>query len=103
MAQSGWAYPGVTAEEVAGGYEITGHWIFGSGSNHCDRLCAGFILLKGGVPVIGEKGTPTLKVALAKSEDFELFDTWHAMGLKGIGSNDYVVKKFSYLRKEHPI
>lgn len=93
MAQSGWVYPGGTAEEVEGGYEITGHWIFGSGSNHCDRLCAGFIVVKNGVPVIGERGTPTLKVALAKPEDFELLDTWHTMGLKGTGSTDYVAEK----------
>ena len=93
MAQSGWVYPGGTAEQVDGGYELTGHWVFGSGSNHCDRLAAGFFVAKDGIPVVDATGRPTLKIALAKPEDFQLLDTWYTMGLKGTGSTDYIAEK----------
>ena len=93
LAQSGWVYPGGTAEEVEGGYEITGRWIFGSGSNHCDRLAAGFVVVKDGVPVVDESGRPQWRIALAKPEDFQLLDTWYTMGLKGTGSTDYVADR----------
>ena len=101
MAQSGWVYPGGTAEEVEGGYELTGHWIFGSGSNHCDRLAAGFLVVKDGVPVIDEEtGAPRPKVALARPEQFQILDTWFTMGLKGTGSTDYVTEKL-FVPAEH--
>ena len=83
MAQSGWVYPGGTAEQVDGGYELTGHWVFGSGSNHCDRLAAGFFVAKDGIPVVDATGRPTLKIALAKPEDFQLLDTTRISTAKG--------------------
>ena len=68
-------------------------WIFGSGSNHCDRLAAGFVVVRDGVPVVDESGRPQWRIALAKPEDFQLLDTWYTMGLKGTGSTDYVADK----------
>jgi alkylation response protein AidB-like acyl-CoA dehydrogenase len=44
MATSGWVYPVVPAKRVDEGYMITGQWMFGSGSNHCDLLVAGCIV-----------------------------------------------------------
>ena len=101
IAQSGWVYPGGTAETVEGGYELSGHWIFGSGSNHCDRLAAGFVVVRDGVPVLDEStGRPAPKIALAKPEDFKLLDTWYTMGLRGTGSTDYVTEKL-FIPSEH--
>ena len=58
MAQSGWVYPAVPAIRVDGGYRVSGRWIFGSGSNHCDMLAAGVIEMKDGAPMIGADGSP---------------------------------------------
>ncbi|MEZ5558055.1 MAG: acyl-CoA dehydrogenase family protein [Pseudomonadales bacterium] len=100
LAQSGWVYPGGGAEPVDGGYLLSGHWIFGSGSNHCDRLAAGFVVTRHGEPVLNEAGRPQWKVALAKPEQFEILDTWYTMGLKGTGSTDYTTENL-FVPTEH--
>ncbi len=89
MAQSGWVYPAGIGNKVDGGYELSGRFMFGSGSNHCDRLAAGFVVAEDGVPVIGPEGRPEWRVGIGKPEQFELLDTWYTMGLKGTGSTDY--------------
>ncbi len=89
MAQSGWVYPGGLGEKVEGGYKLTGRWIFGSGSNHCDRLAAGFAVSENGVPSPGLNGQPEWRVAIARPDQYTLHDTWYTMGLKGTGSTDY--------------
>jgi alkylation response protein AidB-like acyl-CoA dehydrogenase len=100
MAQSGWVYPGGGAERVDGGYRLSGRWIFGSGSNHCDRLAAGFVVTRDGQPEPGPDGRPQWKIALARPEQFEILDTWFTMGLKGTGSTDYVAKDL-FVPAEH--
>ncbi len=90
MAQSGWVYPAVAAEQVEGGYRVSGRWIFGSGCNHCDRLAAGCYVVKNGQPVVRENGAPEWRILLAKPEEFEIQDTWYTLGLRGTGSHDYI-------------
>jgi len=89
MAQSGWVYPAGLGERVDGGYSLSGRFMFGSGSNHCDRLAAGFVVAENGVPVMGPDGRPEWRVAIGKPEQFNILDTWYTMGLKGTGSTDY--------------
>ncbi|MEM7100188.1 MAG: acyl-CoA dehydrogenase family protein [Pseudomonadota bacterium] len=100
LAQSGWVYPAVAAEEVEGGYLVDGRWIFGSGCNHCDRLAAGVIVTKNGEPVLGKSGMPSWRILLGKPEQFEICDTWYTMGLRGTGSHDYVAKGL-FIPHEH--
>ena len=90
MAQSGWVYPAVPAVRVDGGYRVSGRWIFGSGSNHCDMLAAGVIETKDGAPVMGADGAPVWRILLAPPGSFAIEDTWYTTGLRGTGSNDYV-------------
>ncbi len=89
MAQSGWVYPGGRGVRVDGGYKLTGRWIFGSGSNHCERLAAGFAVAETSAPQVEPGSPPEWRVAIARPEQFTLHDTWHTMGLKGTGSTDY--------------
>jgi alkylation response protein AidB-like acyl-CoA dehydrogenase len=89
MAQSGWVYPAGIGNKVDGGYELSGRFMFGSGSNHCDRLAAGFMVAEDGVPIMDASGKPQWRVGIGKPEQFELLDTWYTMGLKGTGSTDY--------------
>ena len=100
MAQSGWVYPAVPAEEVDGGYRVSGRWIFGSGVNHCDRLAAGCVVTKNGAPKLDRSGLPEWRVLLARPEDFEIEDTWYTLGLRGTGSNDYTAKDL-FVPREH--
>lgn len=92
MATSGWVYPVGKAERVEGGYNISGNWMFGSGSTHCDWLVAGCTVFENDEPVIGEDGRPIWRIMMAKPEEYEILDTWYTTGLRGTGSNDYRVE-----------
>jgi indole-3-acetate monooxygenase len=100
MAQSGWVYPAGPAERIAGGYNVTCRWIFGSGSNHCDVLAGGVAVFENGKPKLDETGRPEWRILLAPRESFTIEDTWYTTGLRGTGSNDYVAKDL-YVPAEH--
>lgn len=82
--------PNGLGERVAGGYRLSGHWTFGSGSTHADVIMAGFLVAEDGKPVMNG-GAPQARIALAPASAFEILDTWHSTGLAGSGSNDYRV------------
>lgn len=100
MATSGWIYPAAAAERVAGGYRVSGQWMFGSGSNHCDWLAAGVVAVADGAPVLDDQGRPSWKILLARRDEFEILDTWYTTGLRGTGSNDYRVNEL-FVPEEH--
>lgn len=89
MATSGWVYPVAPAHRVDGGYRVTGQWMFGSGSNHCDWLVAGCVVFENDAPVLDGDGRPLWRILMAPPEDYEILDTWYTTGLRGTGSNDY--------------
>ena len=92
MATSGWVHPMAPAHKVPGGYRVTGQWMFGSGSNHCDWLAAGCIVFENGEPVMDDAlgiPLPKWRILMAPRADYEILDTWYTTGLRGTGSNDY--------------
>ncbi len=89
MATSGWIYPVGQAHRVDGGYRVSGQWMFGSGSNHCDLLAGGCLVFDNGEPQLGPNGMPDWRVMLAPRDAYEIEDTWYTTGLRGTGSNDY--------------
>ena len=89
MATSGWVYPVAPAHRVDGGYRVSGQWMFGSGSNHCDWLVAGCVVFDHGEPVIDANGRPEWRILMAPRESYEILDNWYTTGLRGTGSNDY--------------
>ena len=92
MATSGWIYPAAAAERVPGGYRVSGQWMFGSGSNHCDWLAAGVVEVADGNVALDDQGRPSWKILLARRDEYEILDTWYTTGLRGTGSNDYRVQ-----------
>jgi len=89
MATSGWVYPVAPAHRVEGGFRVSGQWMFGSGSNHCDWLVAGCVVFENDAPVIEESGRPMWRILMAPRESYEILDNWYTTGLRGTGSNDY--------------
>ncbi|HIG44120.1 MAG: acyl-CoA dehydrogenase family protein [bacterium] len=89
MATSGWVYPVGQAHRVDGGYNMSGQWMFGSGSGHCDWLVAGCTVFENGKPVLNDQGIPRWRIMFARPTDYEIQDTWYTTGLRGTGSNDY--------------
>ncbi|MEQ9464851.1 MAG: flavin-dependent monooxygenase [Haliea sp.] len=66
--------------EVEGGFRLSGRWGWSSGSDHCTWVFLGAICPDGG-----------FRSFLVPRGDYEIVDTWSAMGLQGTGSNDIVV------------
>jgi 3-hydroxy-9,10-secoandrosta-1,3,5(10)-triene-9,17-dione monooxygenase len=73
---------GGKTEQVDGGVMLSGRWAWSSGSEHCEWALLGAI-------VAGEG----YRTFLVPRTDYEIEDTWHAMGLEATGSNDVVIDK----------
>jgi len=71
---------GGKTEVVEDGVMLSGRWGWSSGSDHCSWVLLGAI--------IPDEGYRTFLVPRA---DYEIEDTWFAMGLEGTGSNDIVI------------
>jgi alkylation response protein AidB-like acyl-CoA dehydrogenase len=80
--------PNGRAERAAGGYRVSGHWGFGSGSTHADVIIGGCLVTENGQPIMTPAG-PLTRIVAAPASSFEVLDTWHSTGLAGSGSNDY--------------
>ncbi len=74
--------PTGSAQPVDGGYRLSGHWSWGSGSQHCEWLTLGAVVRD---PDGGPARTPMLYVP---SGDVEIVPNWDVMGLRGTGSHD---------------
>ena len=74
-------------EHVEGGYRLSGHWGFSSGSKHCK-----WAFLGGRVPPTQEGEAPDYRTFLVPLGDYEIVDNWNVSGLEGTGSHDIVVK-----------
>ena len=72
---------------VDGGFRLSGHWGFSTGSVHCD-----WVLLGALVPPSEEGGPPDMRTFLLPREDYTIDrDNWHVFGLQGTGSHDIIV------------
>jgi alkylation response protein AidB-like acyl-CoA dehydrogenase len=78
---------------VDGGYRVTGHWSFASGSKHSHWLGGHATVCDGnGKPELGPDGKPPeQRTMLFPKSSASMTDVWQVMGLKGTGSDDYAV------------
>jgi 3-hydroxy-9,10-secoandrosta-1,3,5(10)-triene-9,17-dione monooxygenase len=74
-------------EHVEGGYKLSGHWGFSSGSKHCK-----WAFLGGMVPPKNEGEAPDYRTFLVPISDYTIVDNWNVSGLEGTGSHDIVVE-----------
>jgi indole-3-acetate monooxygenase len=85
---AGQFFPNGMGAVVDGGFDITGEWNFGSGIGHSPFICAGFMKVVDGEPILE---LDQFRVAVLDAADVELADGWHVQGLRGTGSFDYKV------------
>ncbi len=71
-------------DAVEGGFRVSGHWSFSSGSDHADWALLGGLVSDG-------SETPVHTTVLLPRSDFRVEDTWDVVGLRGTGSNDILV------------
>jgi alkylation response protein AidB-like acyl-CoA dehydrogenase len=81
------------AMAVDGGYRVTGHWRFASGSRHSQWLGGhASVCESDGSPRLGPNGKPLeQRTMLFPKSQATVTDTWQVIGLKGTGSDDYEV------------
>ncbi|WP_119395331.1 acyl-CoA dehydrogenase family protein [Salinibius halmophilus] len=92
MIQAGWVYPVGRAVKVDGGYRVSGRWMFGSGIHNADNICGGcYLYNEDGSQILDAKGKPVWRIMVAPAKHFQILDTWHTTGMRGTGSNDYMV------------
>src|ERR1700757_643174 len=77
VAAGVWAPQG-KARRMPGGVVVSGRWAFCSGITHADVLFAGCVL----------DDRPA--VVAMPTEELQILDTWHTLGLRGTGSHDTV-------------
>jgi len=73
---------------VDGGYTLSGHWGFSSGSKHCDWAFLGAV-----VPPKNEGDAADYRTFLVPRKDYKIVDNWDVSGLEGTGSNDIIVSE----------
>jgi indole-3-acetate monooxygenase len=81
----GYAYPG------DGGYRVRGHWNFASGIDHANWLYCPCIVMDGDKPQLTEAGMPKVRAMLVPSDQATIQDTWSVVGMRGTGSQDFVL------------
>ena len=84
--------PGVRARPVPGGYRLSGTWSFASGSHHATWLGA-HVAVAGadGTPELGRDGGAVIRTFLFPKSSAEIIDAWRVIGLRGTGSDSYVI------------
>jgi len=105
-----WGPPGpAEARAVPGGYRLTGAWSFASGSHHATWLGAHVaILAEDGTPRLTPDGGSIIRTLLFPKASARFTDIWHVIGLRGTGSDSYMVtdlfvpEKYTVLRTAEP-
>ena len=89
---SGTFRPNGVARAVAGGYQVSGQWPLASGSSHATWLLGGCRIVDGDQPRLTPAGRPELRLVFLPVGDAAILDTWHAAGLRGTASHDFVLR-----------
>jgi len=80
------------ADVVAGGYRVSGHFDFASGSRLASWLGAHVPVYEpDGSRRLGSNGKPITTTMFFPKEQARVCDTWQVMGLRGTGSDSYTL------------
>ncbi len=74
------------ARKVDGGYVVSGRWPFSSGVDNADWNMLAVTVYDGDKAV-------DWRLCMVPKSDYEIIDTWFAMGMAGTGSKDIAVKE----------
>jgi 3-hydroxy-9,10-secoandrosta-1,3,5(10)-triene-9,17-dione monooxygenase len=73
------------ARKADGGFIVNGRWPFSSGVDNADWNMLAVTVYDGDTAV-------DWRLCLVPKTDYQIIDTWHAMGMQGTGSKDIAVK-----------
>jgi len=73
-------------KKVDGGFVVSGRWPFSSGVDNCQWNMLAVTIYEDTTPV-------DWRLCLVPAKDYEIIDTWYAMGMIGTGSKDIEAKE----------
>ena len=79
------------AHAVDGGYRVSGRWDYASGINHANWLFANCKVMDADGQRRLFSGAPEIRMVLVPADEATVYDTWSVVGLRGTGSNDFVL------------
>ena len=82
--------PAGRAEQIKGGYRISGRWPFVSGCQNAQWIGGNCVIYKDGQPVMSEQG-PQVRLFFLPADRWQIEDTWQSFGLAGTGSHHVVM------------
>ena len=82
------------ALKVHGGFRVTGRWDYASGVNHANWLLCTCNVEDSNGPRLTADGTPVTRVLFAPVQAATIIDTWDVLGMRGTGSNDFVLEDY---------
>jgi alkylation response protein AidB-like acyl-CoA dehydrogenase len=82
-----------TAKVVDGGYEISGHWYYATGSTHATAFTTNCTIKKDGELLKNSDGKLLIKSFVLPKENIELRKSWEYIGMAATASNSFVVDK----------
>ena len=87
LIASSFIFPAGRARKVQGGYQLRGRWPFSSGVASCEwNMLASVVFPE------DEADGIEYRIFLLNRDQYNIVDTWDAVGLRGTGSNDVEVK-----------
>ena len=94
--------PPQRADLADGGYRVNGHFHFGSGCQHASIMACGCVVHRDGKPELTSRGEPHIRVMLVPKSKVTIVDVWQTTGMRGTGSNDYLVDNVFVPSEESP-
>ncbi len=79
------------ADLVEGGYRVSGTFHFASGCQHSSVFVCGCVVHENGEPRMHGRN-PEFRVLLVPRSKVTIVDVWDTTGMRGTGSNDFVVE-----------
>jgi indole-3-acetate monooxygenase len=86
------ALPNGRAVQEEGGWRISGHWFFASGSRHATWMggrCP--LYASDGTAMLDRTGAPAVRMFLFPKSEANVHEAWDVIGLRGTGSDSYSV------------
>jgi alkylation response protein AidB-like acyl-CoA dehydrogenase len=97
---AGCFWPRGRANVVDGGYLVTGRWATGSGMLSSPYVLGGAEVYRDGEQVRRPDGSPDVIGVWLRTDEVEIFDDWHVIGIRASGSNGYAVRE-AFIPTDH--
>lgn len=90
---AGSGVPDGRAEQVTGGYRVSGRWRYASGAHYASTFTANCVITRAGQPVLDTHGKPLIRAMAFTPAQVTIHEAWDTTGMRGTGSHDFSVQE----------